>query len=519
MSPKTISPTNAELQALEACEEYPIRNIAHIQPHGCLLVVHWHDLTIVQLSANTAAMLAIPVDQLLGQSLTTLLSAASIEQLHSAFVQSEKTPQRLTFKPKGDAFGVYLHRQGELVVLELEPEVSDLLDVEVLQQQMVGALTRLETADTLATFAQTLTDVVSTLLQFDRVMVYRFLPDDSGVVTAETKHSDLETYLGLHFPATDIPAEVRALFLENPLRWIPDIYYRPTPLVPVINSITATPLDLSQMWLRGVSPSHVTYLHNMNVASSITIPLVDEQGLWGLIACHHGQARLIDYKTRHRFMMLAKLANLELIRQQSRERHRYRAHNNHLVTTLRHVIKQTVQSTQQSLKSLIQAAQTFFSLFEADGLAIVFGQDVAIAGNTPSQPEIASFIPWLIEQGQEVWSTDSLKQQYPHSQTWDYQPAGVLAITLVWPQPRSASYHLLLFRPEQVKTVTWAGSLSDSLEVSETGELSLCPRSSFNLWKEQRQGKSLPWSANDLEFAADLNNMLAWLSLSFQPMS
>ncbi|MBE9067717.1 response regulator [Leptolyngbya cf. ectocarpi LEGE 11479] len=512
MSPKPspILPTNADLQALEACEEYPIRDIEHIQPHGCLLVVHWHNLKVVQLSAN--ATLAMAAEQILGQSLTTLLPAADIEQLQAALARSEKTPQRLTFKATEKAFWVYPHRQGELVVLELEPDVSELFDIESLQQQMIEALARFETADTLMSFAQTLTKVISTLLQFDRVMVYRFLPDDSGVVIAETAHPDLEAYLGLHFPATDIPAEARALFLENPLRWIPDINYQPVPLVPAINPITAAPLNLSQTWLRGVSPPHVTYLQNMDVASSITIPLVNEQGLWGLIACHHGQTRSIDHKTRSAFIMLAKLANLELMRQQSRERHRYRAHNKHLIATLRQAIEQTVQSTQQSL---LQEAHTFLNLFEANGLAIVFEQEVAIAGNTPTQTEIASFIPWLLEQGQDVWSTDRLGQHYPDSQAWDYQPAGVLAITIALQQPQPASYHLLLFRPEQVQTVTWAGRLSDSLEVSDTGKLSLCPRNSFHLWQEQLQGQSLPWSAKDLEFATELNNMLMLAVLKF----
>lgn len=512
--PSPVLPSNTDLKALEACADntYPIRDIDHIQPHGCLLVVHWHDLKVVQLSANTEAVLAMTTEQLLGRSLGTLLSPASIEQLQTALVRAEKTPQRLTFQTTEKAFWIYLHRQGDLVVLELEPDVSDPSDLESLQQQMIEALARFETADTLVNFAQILTDVVSTLLQFDRVMVYRFLPDESGVVIAETKHSVLEAYLGLHFPATDIPAEARVLFLEKPLRWIPDINYQPAPLVPTLNSITAAPLDLSQTWLRGVSPPHVTYLQNMDVASSITIPLVNEQGLWGLIACHHGQPRVIDHKTRNAFVMLAKLANLELSRQQSQERHRYRIQNNHLVATLRQAIEQPEQSTQEAL---VQEAYTFFSLFEADGLTIVFEDEVAIAGNTPTQTEIASFIPWLIEQGQDVWSTDRLGQQYPDSQAWNYQPAGVLAITIALQQPQPASYHLLLFRPEQVQTVTWAGRLGDSLEVSETGELSLCPRNSFHLWKEQLQGQSPPWSAKDLEFAADLNNMLLLAVLKF----
>ena len=504
--------TNTDLQALELCDEYPIRDIEHIQPHGCLLVLRWPGLDVVQVSANTGALLGIAADQLLGQPMTGLLDAAAIRQLEAALGRSERVTQRLTIGTPETPILAHCHRQDQLVLLELEPEVTHSPDFEYLQQHMIKAIDSLEKADCLVSFAQMLAEEVRTLLMFDRVMVYRFLPDSSGVVMAEAKQSDLAPYLGLHFPATDIPAEARALFLENPLRWIPDINYQPAPLVPPINPITAASLNLSQTGLRGVSPPHVTYLQNMGVASSITIPLVNEQGLWGLIACHHGQPQVIDYKTRNAFIVLAKLANLTLIRQQSRERDRYRSQNKHLVTTLEQAIEQEAGSTQQSL---IQEAQTCFSLFDADGLAIVFGDDIAIAGDTPSQADIAALLPWLIDQGQEVWSTATLSQHYPNSQAWDYQPAGMLAITVALKQPQATAYHLLLFRPEQTRTVTWAGRLGDSIEVDDAGKWSLCPRNSFEIWQEQVQGRSLAWSPNDLEFAAELRNMLMLAVLKF----
>ncbi|MGB3615897.1 MAG: ATP-binding protein, partial [Elainellaceae cyanobacterium] len=503
--------TNTDLQALEVGDEYPIRDIEHIQPHGCLLVLRWPSLDLVQVSANAEAFLGITAEQLLGQPLSALFSATAVEQLQATLGQSERTTQRLTVSATGTAFLAYFHLQGQLALLELEPEGPQSPDFESLQQQMIKAIDSLEKADCLVGFAQALAEEVRTLLQFDRVMVYRFLPDDSGVVIGEAKRSSLADYLGLHFPATDIPAEARTLFLENPLRWIPDINYQPARLVPTTNPVTTASLDLGRTWLRGVSPPHVTYLQKMGVASSITIPLVDEQGLWGLIACHHSQPHIIDYKTRNAFIVLAKLANLALIRQQSRSRDRYRAQNKHLVTTLEHAIEHTVQSTQ---RSLIQEAQTFFNLFDADGLAIVFEDNIAIAGNTPSQPEIAAFIPWLTEQGLDVWSTESLRQHCPN-QIWDYQPAGVLAITIALGQPKATSYHLLLFRPEQIQTVTWAGHLSDSVDVDETGEWSLCPRNSFQIWREQVQGQSPAWSPKDLEFAEEIRTMLMLAVLKF----
>ena len=507
MSSQSAFPTtHADLQALEACEAYPIRTIAHIQPHGCLLVLQWPDLVVVQVSANVETMLGVEAESLLDQPLSALFTKASVQQLQANLAEAPApTPLTLISRQPEGQFRGYPHRQGHLLLLELEPETPTAPPQEPFLQLLVKTVANLETAVDVTSLAQTLTAEVSTLLQFDRVMVYRFLADHSGVVIAETRHPDLEAYLGLHFPATDIPADARALFQENPLRWIPDLNYEPVPLVPAVNPVTNAPLDLSQTWLRGVSPPHVTYLQNMEVASSITIPLVDTQGLWGLIACHHGQPRLIDPTTRNGFMMLTKVANLELIRQQNRERDHYRAQNAHLVDILHQTMDQTTPPAPQSL---LQAASIFFDLFAATGLAVVFEQDIELAGETPQPEDITVLLPWLINQNQAIYHTDCLVQQFPDSRAWSCQAAGLLAITIATQDPQPTSYHLILFRPEQLQTVTWAGHLRESVAVEETGELCLCPRNSFELWRETVQGRSLTWSAKDLEFAIELRNML-----------
>jgi light-regulated signal transduction histidine kinase (bacteriophytochrome) len=125
------------------------------------------------------------------------------------------------------------------------------------------------------------------LTGFDRVMVYRFDPDWNGEVVAEERRDDLEPFLGLHFPASDIPAQARALYLRNWLRLIPDARYAPVPLVPERNPHDGRPLDLGASTLRSVSPVHLEYLANMGVIASMSVSLVDRGRLWGLIACHH----------------------------------------------------------------------------------------------------------------------------------------------------------------------------------------------------------------------------------------
>lgn len=515
LSPASL--TNADLQALEVCEEYPIRAIEHIQPHGCLLVVQRADLTVVQVSANTQEWLGVSPEDLLGQPLSALLSTAVMQALQAALGQDQPLISQEIDLPHADhSFWGSFYPQNEIILLELEPKALDQGDDADWQDQVIEVAAQLDRSKDLTEWAQILTREVQLLLQFDRVMVYRLLPDQSGTVIAEAKPSLLESYLGLHFPATDIPAEARSLFLQSPLRWIPNIHYSPAPLVPAINPITASPLDLSQAWLRGVSPPHVTYLSNMGVASSITLPLVDEYGVWGLVACHHSQPRLLDRASRNAFILLGKVANLELIRHQQQRRQINRQQHQQILNQLHQSLQETGQATRQIL---MQAAPTLLRLFSANGLAVVFDRSIATRGETPNHEELLPLITWLSAQGQTLWHTDCLGQEYPDCRHWAHQAAGLMAINLVIRSPHPKSYHLLLFRPEQIQTVTWAGQLSASVTLDEAGQPTLCPRTSFDLWQETVQGRSQVWTPQDLDFVSELRNTLMLAALKISTVS
>jgi two-component system, chemotaxis family, sensor kinase Cph1 len=70
-------------------------------------------------------------------------------------------------------------------------------------------LQRLSAAGTLEELTATLARDVRALTGFDRVMVYRFDPEWNGELVAEDRRADLEPFLGLRYPASDIPAQAR----------------------------------------------------------------------------------------------------------------------------------------------------------------------------------------------------------------------------------------------------------------------------------------------------------------------
>ncbi|MBE9070925.1 cyanobacterial phytochrome A, partial [Leptolyngbya cf. ectocarpi LEGE 11479] len=246
---------HTELQALETCHSYTIRTIDHIQPHGILLVVESASFEIIQISTNTLAGLGRSPKNLLGQALSNVFSNEQVADLKNHLTQLG--PSTLTACATGEDFDAYSYPQADLIVIELipnSPRPSDSKALRELQQQMSQITTVFDTPKTIFELAQILAKEIRAFIDFDRVMIYQFSPDNSGVVIAEEKQNHLESYLGLHYPATDIPAEARAIFTEISLRYIPDINYSPAPIIPAHNPPSQRPLDISSTWLRGVSP-------------------------------------------------------------------------------------------------------------------------------------------------------------------------------------------------------------------------------------------------------------------------
>ncbi|HEY9887116.1 MAG TPA: GAF domain-containing protein, partial [Candidatus Obscuribacterales bacterium] len=507
---------HADLLALQDCHVEPIRYIDHIQPHGMLLTLQPPALTILQVSANTPAGLHTTLTELLGQPLSHLFGAAAAASLSDRLSQ-EKVPLLLDLvHPATDqSFDASLHWQDDLVLLELMSPLTAAPSADRLCREINRAIAAFSRAPDLAAFTQVLAREVKALTGFDRVMVYRFQADLSGVVIAEANTSDRESYLGLHYPATDIPDESRQLFHAHPLRFIADIHYAPAPLEPTVNPLTQAPLDLGAAWLRGVSRPHVDYLQTMGVASSMTLSLKDERGLWGLIACHHYQPQQLSATSRMAFTLLAKVASLELMRHQNQERSYYQTQNKKLLAQIRAAINEAEDTVLQTLSA---NTDLLLTMFQAEGVALLLDQDCALVGHTPTLEQVKALAAWRSAHDPEpIFATQCLTQVYPASQQWTEPLAGLLGIAIRLEKPSAVAYHILLFRQEQVQAITWAGNLSTSVAVDATGKLQLCPRNSFTLWRELVKGQSLPWTPQQLEAALDLRStlMLAVLKFSY----
>ncbi|MBE9225942.1 GAF domain-containing protein [Phormidium sp. LEGE 05292] len=500
----------AEEASLTNCEMEPIQIPGSIQPHGILLVLQEPDLTILQASENTLEILGIKAENLISNNLSVLIDELQIkclkECLSSEEIQSFNPVKfSIKFNQKTVSFDGIIHRINGLLILELESAVSiEYMPFFSFYHYIRTAATKIQESPNLQQLCQNIATEVRHLSGFDRVMVYKFSPEGHGEVIAEDKREDLNSYLGLNYPATDIPKQARKLYSLNWIRLIADINYQPVPITPLNNSVTGNPIDLSFSGLRSVSPLHIEYLQNMGVGASMSISLMKEQKLWGLVACHHYSPKYISYEARTACKFLGQVMSVELSSKADRENYDYQIKLKSLISRFIEYMSREKNVSDGLLKNY----PNLLELVSAEGAAICLDQELRVIGKTPSLSELKSLTEWIgTHFKQDVFYTDSLPKLYPEAEKYKDVASGLIGISL----SQTQNHYVLCFRPEVVQTVNWAGNPYEPAKITkimEDGSLRLSPRKSFELWKEIVKFKSLPWKQCEIEAVHELRDAI-----------
>lgn len=496
---------------LTNCEREPIHIPGRIQPHGVLLALQEPELRIVQVSANAETLLHAAAEDLLEKPLETLLQAADLEMLQEACEQQrldDNPVHVLTLQLPGHEtrFDAILHRRLGVLVLELEPAPEEAQRQDT-YAQVRQAVPQIQGAQTLAQMFDAVAHHVRRISGFDRVMVYQFDSDGHGSVVAERKREDLEPFLGLHYPASDIPAQARRLYKLNLLRLIADVGYAPADVVPTLNPITGATLDMSYCVLRSVSPIHVQYLKNMGVGASMSISILQDGELWGLIACHHYTPRFVSYDVRTACEFVGQVLSLQLATKRDTVDVEYEIRLKDVQAQLVNLM--ATDAVYQD--GLVQHSPNLLDFVEAEGAAVCTSGACRTLGKVPDEAFRMQLTAWLAARPdrQEVFATDSLAALFPPAAEVQEIASGVLAIAV----SPLLQHYLLWFRPEMVQTVNWAGNPNKPVEVLEDGSQRLSPRGSFDLWKETVRGRSLPWKPVEIAAAQELRRALVGVIL------
>ncbi len=484
---------------LANCDQEPIHIPGSIQTHGVLLALEEPALVVRMASVNTAERLGVPHEELLGQSLSAVLnaeSAALVADVCQRATLRDHNPLKLTAARDGRVFDGILHRSGGLLLVELEPATSsDDLSFGQFYRRVRKSVARLRETQRVLDLAALAAEEVRSLTGFDRVMVYRFAADASGEVIAEAKRDSLESYLGLHYPASDIPAQARRLYTINWLRLIADLGYKPVPIQPTLNPLEGEPLDLSHSVLRSVSPIHVEYLTNMGVRASMSISLVVDQQLWGLVACHHYSPYFVPYEARAASEFLGEALSWQIAARERADNFEHKAASQRVLARL---VERMSASAYPTL-DLSGADSPLPALVSAGSAVVHCGGKLATTGPVPSEKQLRAFVAWLpTVADDQLFHTESLKLDYPDAPELS-EVAGVLVV----PISTEEQHFLMWFRPEVERTINWGGNPEKSVQLRD-GVPRLSPRGSFALWKETVKGHSAPWLAHDLEVVQEL---------------
>jgi light-regulated signal transduction histidine kinase (bacteriophytochrome) len=472
---------------ISSCEREPIHIPGSIQSHGLLLVVDQETGRVTQAAGDIESRLGIydwanaRLEDLLGAEV-----AAAIMTPDAALPRSVEPPLAR------EAFDVSVLEGTHELLVELEAAAPT--------QLMAGLLPKLEAAGYAFEKAADMSGLLTAAAQafrgltgYDRVMIYRFLDDDAGKVVAEDASPNQHSFLNHHFPASDIPAQARALYVRNLVRVIPDVHYQPAPLRPARAADDA--LDMSDCSLRSVSPIHIQYLKNMGVAASASFSIVKDGALWGLVACHHATQRALPLDIRGACRALAAgLARQIKSREDTdsyRERVRLRTFEDRIIELL--VREGSLETALSNHLAEIQ------KMLGADGVAVLRGTEAVTAGKCPSRGDIQEVADWIAKNAPNpVFSTNELRANSALREAAGPLAAGLLAMTLSSAEP----WMVLWFRAEAIETVNWAGNPHKAALLGADGALT--PRSSFAAWSETVRGKARRWSVPEVEAAERL---------------
>ena len=482
------------------CDEEPIRIPGAIQPHGALLVLS-KQLHVTGASENCAEVFGVEVGAMLGMPVARLFTVAGHLKLLDAIGRCLATGQlveQLVLQANGHYLDCHLHATGDEIILDAEPWDPSSDEFRHLIHGAVSGLDDLHQCFDPEVIADRVARHVRALTGFDRVMVYRFDEAWNGEVVAESRADVAASYLGLHFPATDIPAQARDLYRLVTVRQIPDAMYQPSP---IRTQPRSGPVDLGLSTLRSVSPYHLEYMHNMGVRASLVGSVMHKGRLWGLIACHHlhvprttsGAIRDVLHWICKEMSALIAIAETHRLVDRVRDLEIRRA-------------RLLAKVHERGLAGLMQSdsVDDLLQVVNAEGFAFIAPEGVRCVGLAPSPDEVPAIYQAILKKpnpGDRAFVSCSIRDDLGFPQQKD-GVAGVVLLPLDGRQGMAIAW----FRGEHRRSVSWGGDPAHAMEVDGAGRLS--PRKSFDLFLEQVDGQCVPWRSEEIESACRLKELI-----------
>ena len=499
-----------------------------IQPFGCMIAVDEQNLTVLAYSENAPEMLdlaphAVPsIEQqealAIGTDVRTLFRSSGAAALQKAANFGEVNllnPILVHCRNSGKPFYAILHRIDVGLIIDLEP--VNPADVPVTAagalksyKLAAKAISRLQSlpSGNISLLCDVLVKEASELTGYDRVMVYKFHEDEHGEVIAECRKPDLEPYLGLHYPATDIPQASRFLFMKNKVRMICDCLAPPVKVIQ--NKRLAQPLSLCGSTLRSPHGCHAQYMANMgSVASLVMSVTINEEDddteskqqkgrkLWGLVVCHNTSPRFVPFPLRYACEFLVQVFGVQISKEMELAAQMKEKHILQTQTVLCDML------LRDAPVGIVTQSPNVMDLVRCDGAALYYQKKFWLLGVTPTEAQIRDIVEWLLEyhSGSTGLSTDSLMEAgYPAASVLGDAVCGIAAVKI------NSNDFLFWFRSHTAKEIKWGGAKHDPDDKDDGRKMH--PRSSFKAFLEVVKRRSLPWEDVEMDAIHSLQLIL-----------
>jgi two-component system, chemotaxis family, sensor kinase Cph1 len=493
---------NRDIVNLINCESEPIHIPGSIQPHGFLLGVKKADLRIEYCSANTAEYIQITPEQVLGKTIGEIFPAEQASSFTTYFSGPIDSAEPFVFVLNERYFNTTVHLSGETLILEFELFPDGAMNLPNLYNQTRKFVSIMERSTYLPELCQEIANETRAITGYDRVMIYRFDHEHNGEVIAESINERIASFAGQKYPHSDIPAQARELYIRNPLRMIADINYTPVPLLTIDDSTDKSnhSLDLSLSILRSVSPMHIEYMKNMGVRATLTISLLQNQKLWGLIACHHYSPKILPHYTRLSALLQGHFLTSQIaVREVAEEFEVSQAVDKALAESL------TLLHENENFIQTHHGASSLMKLANATGLVIHYNGALYKSGLLPSDEALLPLLTFLSNNyaSSTGFYTENLAQIYPNAHEISKYASGVIYHSMTSETPGG----ILWLRPEKIETINWAGNPEKAMLPNEDG-FRLSPRKSFELWMEEVKNRSEQWRKSEINAASNFSYAL-----------
>ena len=456
---------------------------------------------VVVASANASGLLG---SEPVGRALSDVLSVTFAQELaarHAADDLSAESPWETTLAVAhgGLRLDAASHVHDGVILVEVEPpDEQEGEQALVAARALQRAVSRLRgSSGDVETLARVAVAGIRAISGYERVLVYRFDERWDGEAIAEDMVDDWDqSFLGLHFPASDIPRQARDLYARSPLRWVPRRDYEPVPLRSDPDWRPGLPLDLSFARLRSLSPVHLQYHRNMGVDGTMSLSILRDGRLWGLVVCHHREPHQPSAGQRS---AVAALTDAFALRLGPAERAGMEARRRADVQRVGQVLAHLAESD-DVIAAVATGSVRLDDLFGATGAVAASGEEFRTLGRSPVGDDLAALVAWLRERPElDLFGTQNLAADYPPASAYADVASGLLAIFLT---PDKGDM-FLWFRPEQIRLVSWGGDPRKADSVTPPA-----PRLSFERWVETRHGESRPWETWEIETASDLRQSI-----------